>query len=64
MIALESAGGLVKIKAVALGREYVASGLKSDYPTVLGLLVIQMLKDGVPLDVICQALKEALSANR
>lgn len=62
MISLESAGGFVKVRAVVMGKEYVASGLKSDYPTVLGLLVIQMLKDGVPPDTICRALKEALGA--
>ncbi len=62
MISLENLGGFVKVKATVMGREYVASGLRSDYPTVLGLLVIQMLKDGVPLDQICQALREALGA--
>ncbi|KUO85698.1 hypothetical protein B7L68_01000 [Thermoproteus sp. CP80] len=60
MISVESAGGLVKIKAVVAGREYTASGLRSDYPAVVGLLFIQMLKDGVSLDDICKAVREAL----
>ncbi|AEA13315.1 hypothetical protein TUZN_1855 [Thermoproteus uzoniensis 768-20] len=60
MISVERAGGSIKLKAVVSGKEYVAIGLRSDYPTVLGLLVIQMLKDGVSPDHICQAVKEAL----
>ncbi|MEL9990955.1 MAG: hypothetical protein QXP98_09865 [Thermoproteus sp.] len=61
---IETSGGSVKIRAVIGGREYVALGLKSDYPTVVGLLLMQMLRDGVPPDDICRVLREVLNTYR
>lgn len=61
---IETSGGSVKIRAVAGGREYIALGLKSDYPTVVGLLLIQMLRDGTSPDDICKVLREVLNTYR
>ncbi|CCC82277.1 hypothetical protein [Thermoproteus tenax] len=60
MISVDKEGGTIKIRANVGGREYEAVGLRVDSPAVVGLLVIQMLRDGVPLDEICRVLKEAL----
>ncbi|MEZ0247938.1 MAG: hypothetical protein ABWJ97_01575 [Thermoproteus sp.] len=61
---IETSGGSVKIRAVVGGREYIALGLKSDYPTVVGLLLIQMLRDGTSPDDICKVLREVLNTYR
>ncbi|MFB6490746.1 MAG: hypothetical protein TU35_005815 [Thermoproteus sp. AZ2] len=61
-LALERSGGFVRIRARIGDREYEAVGLRSDLPNVLGLLVSQLLRDGQPSDVVCEAVKRGLEA--
>ncbi|MBP1449761.1 MAG: hypothetical protein JZD41_07130 [Thermoproteus sp.] len=60
-VEVEESGGFLRIKAKVGEREYISVGLKSDYPTVVGLLVVQLLREGIDGDYVCEALRRTLA---
>jgi len=50
-----------KISITVRDKTYVAQGPENDIETVVGLLFVQMLKDGVDLEEICNALRTLYS---
>jgi hypothetical protein len=60
MLRVERQGPIVRLIYEGGEREAVAIGPLSDLPTVLGLFVAQMAREGFTADDICTALRKAL----
>jgi hypothetical protein len=60
MLRVERQGPIVRLVYEGGEKEAVAIGPLSDLPTVLGLFVAQMAKEGFTADDICTALRKAL----
>jgi len=60
MLRVERQGPIVRLVYEGGGREAVAIGPLSDLPTVLGLFVAQMAREGFTADDICTALRKAV----
>jgi hypothetical protein len=60
MLKVERQGPIVKLVYREGEREAVAVGPFSDLPTVLGLFVAQMTREGFTAEDICTALRKAL----
>jgi hypothetical protein len=60
MLSVEKQGPIVRLVYREGEKEAVAVGPLSDLPTVLGLFVAQMAREGFTADDICTALRKAL----
>jgi hypothetical protein len=60
MLRVERQGPIVRLVYEVGGREAAAVGPLSDLPTVLGLFVAQMAREGFTAEDICTALRKAL----
>jgi hypothetical protein len=60
MLRVERQGPIVRLVYEGGEREAVAIGPLSDLPTVLGLFVAQMTREGFTAEDICTALRKAL----
>jgi hypothetical protein len=60
MLRVERQGPIVRLVYREGEREAVAIGPLSDLPTVLGLFVAQMTREGFTAEDICTALRKAL----
>ncbi|ACB39936.1 hypothetical protein [Pyrobaculum neutrophilum] len=60
MLRVERQGPVARLVYSAGGREAVAVGPMSDLPTLLGLFVAQMAREGFTAEDICSALRKAL----
>ncbi|AET32285.1 hypothetical protein [Pyrobaculum ferrireducens] len=60
MLRVELQGPVARLVYQRGEREAVAIGPLSDLPTLLGLFVAQMAREGFTPDEICQAVKEVL----
>jgi len=60
MLRVERQGPIVRLVYVEGGREAVAIGPLSDLPTVLGLFVAQMAREGFTAEDMCTALRKVL----
>jgi hypothetical protein len=60
MLRVEKQGPTVRLVYKEGEKEAVAIGPLSDLPTVLGLFVAQMAREGFTADDICTALRKAL----
>jgi hypothetical protein len=60
MLRVERQGPIVRLVYEGDEREAVAVGPLSDLPTVLGLFVAQMTREGFTAEDICTALRKAL----
>jgi len=60
MLRVERQGPIVRLVYEGGEREAVAIGPLSDLPTVLGLFVAQMTREGFTTEDICSALRKAL----
>jgi hypothetical protein len=60
MLRVERQGPIVRLVYEVGGRKAVAVGPLSDLPTVLGLFVAQMAREGFTAEDICTALRKAL----
>ncbi len=60
MLSVERQGPIVRLIYREGEKEAVAVGPLSDLPTVLGLFVAQMAREGFTADDICTALRKAL----
>ncbi|ABO07688.1 hypothetical protein [Pyrobaculum calidifontis] len=58
MLKVEQQGAFLRLVYAKGGREAVAIGPASDLPTLLGLFVAQMAREGFSLEDICTALRE------
>jgi len=61
MLRVERQGPIVRLIYEGGGREAVAIGPLSDLPTVLGLFVAQMAREGFTAEDMCTALRKALN---
>jgi hypothetical protein len=64
VLRVERQGPLVRLAYSGGGREAVAVGPAGDLPSLLGVFVAQMVREGFSAEEMCRALREALEALR
>ncbi|AFA39111.1 hypothetical protein Pogu_1084 [Pyrobaculum oguniense TE7] len=60
MLRVEVAGPHIRLVYASGGKEVEAIGTRFDVPSLLGLFVAQMAREGIGVDEICKALREAV----
>ena len=60
MVRVEINGPHIRLVYAGGGKEVEAIGTKFDVPSLLGLFVAQMAREGIGVDEICKALREAV----
>ncbi|MEM1597678.1 MAG: hypothetical protein QXP31_04910 [Pyrobaculum sp.] len=60
MLRVDRQGPILRLVYTRGGKEAVAVGPASDLPTLLGLFVANMLREGFSSEEVCSALREVL----